>query len=96
MLDTNVLMHDPASLFRFQEHDLFIPMIVLEELDQCKKGLSDIARNARQTSRFLDEFIGRTMLSEIRDGIPLSRLEVSKQQNEGCSGRLFFQTNRLE
>ena len=96
VLDTNVLMHDPASLFRFQEHDLFIPMIVLEELDQCKKGLSDIARNARQTSRFLDELIGRTMLSEIRDGIPLSRLEVSKQQNEGGSGRLFFQTNRLE
>ena len=96
VLDTNVLMHDPASLFRFQEHDLFIPMIVLEELDQCKKGISDIARNARQTSRFLDELIGRTMLSEIRDGIPLSRLDVAKQQNEGCSGRLFFQTNRLE
>jgi predicted ribonuclease YlaK len=41
VLDTNVLMHDPACLFRFKEHDLFIPMIVLEELDQSKKGVSD-------------------------------------------------------
>ena len=57
VLDTNVLIHDPASLFRFQEHDLFIPMIVLEELDLSKKGLSDVARNARQSSRFLDELV---------------------------------------
>jgi PhoH-like ATPase len=57
VLDTNVLMHDPAAIFRFQEHDIFIPMIVLEELDHAKKGLTEVARNARQVSRFLDELI---------------------------------------
>ena len=44
VLDTNVLMHDPSSVFRFEEHDLFIPMVVLEELDGLKKGTSDAAR----------------------------------------------------
>ena len=57
VLDTNVLMHDPTALFRFQEHDIFIPMVVLEELDAGKKGLSEVARNARQASRFIDELI---------------------------------------
>src|SRR6516164_4350754 len=55
VLDTNVLMHDPTSLFRFEEHDVFLPMVTLEELDDNKKGMSEVARNARQASRFLDE-----------------------------------------
>ena len=59
VLDTNVLMHDPASLFRFEEHDLYLPMGTLEELDSNKKGLSDVARNARQASRFLDEIVSQ-------------------------------------
>ena len=53
VLDTNVLMHDPTSIFRFEEHDVYIPMIVLEELDAHKKGLSEASRNVRQVSRFL-------------------------------------------
>ena len=57
VLDTNVLMHDPAAIFRFEEHDIYIPMIVLEELDAGKKGLSESARNVRQVSRFLDELM---------------------------------------
>ena len=57
VLDTNVLMHDPTSLFRFEEHDLYIPMATLEELDNNKKGMSEVARNARQASRYLDEMI---------------------------------------
>ena len=52
VLDTNVLMHDPMCLFRFEEHDIFLPMIVLEELDGHKKGMTEVARNARQTSIF--------------------------------------------
>ena len=40
VLDTNVLMHDPTSIFRFEEHDVYLPMVVLEELDAHKKGLS--------------------------------------------------------
>ena len=96
VLDTNVLMHDPACLFRFKEHDLFIPMVVLEELDHAKKGLSEISRNARQTSRFLDELIHRISLDEIRAGIPLDRLDALVQCDAGCSGRLFFEVNRPE
>ena len=57
VLDTNVLMHDPTSLFRFEEHDVYIPMAMLEELDNHKKGMSEVARNARQASRYLDEMI---------------------------------------
>lgn len=57
VLDTNVLMHDPTALYRFDEHDIFLPMIVLEELDRGKKGLSEVSRNVRQVSRFLDELM---------------------------------------
>ena len=57
ILDTNVLMHDPTCLFRFEEHDIFLPMMTLEELDNNKKGMSEVARNARQSSRMLDEII---------------------------------------
>lgn len=95
VLDTNVLLHDPSALFRFEEHDLFIPMLVLEELDQCKKGLTDTARNARQTSRFLDELIRFHDLSTIRSGIALSRLEASEEEPSTASGRLFFQVDRV-
>ena len=55
VLDTNVLMHDPTALFKFEEHDVFLPMQVIEELDNAKKGTSEVSRNARQASRFLDE-----------------------------------------
>src|SRR5580700_3290954 len=57
VLDTNVLMHDPTSIFRFEEHDIYLPMVVLEELDANKKGLSEASRNARQVSRFLDDMM---------------------------------------
>ena len=59
VLDTNVLMHDPTSLYRFEEHDIFVPMMTLEELDANKKGMSEVARNARQASRLLDEIVSR-------------------------------------
>ena len=57
IIDTNVLMHDPTSIFRFEEHDVFLPMMVLEELDAAKKGLSEVARNVRQVSRFIGEMM---------------------------------------
>ncbi|OXH81957.1 hypothetical protein CA830_39080, partial [Burkholderia multivorans] len=57
VLDTNVLMHDPSSLFRFEEHDVYLPMMTLEELDNHKKGMSEVARNARQVSRTLDALV---------------------------------------
>ena len=76
VLDTNVLMHDPMSLFRFEEHDVFLPMITLEELDNNKKGLSEVARNARQVSRNLDGLATFTDAKGTVDataGIPLAK-----------------------
>ncbi|MHA3902131.1 PhoH family protein [Castellaniella sp. WN] len=84
VLDTNVLLHDPSSLFRFAEHDVFLPMIVLEELDHQKKGMSEVARNARQVSRYLDQLIGTADLSK---GVPLDTLG-----NSDALGSLYFQT----
>ena len=49
VLDTSVLMHDPSALFKFQEHHVYLPMTVLEELDNAKIGVSEVARNLRQT-----------------------------------------------
>ncbi len=95
VLDTNVLMHDSAAIFRFQEHDIFIPMVVLEELDSAKKGLTEVARNARQVSRFLDELIHNVDQNQIDAGIVLLRLDYTEQIDRQCSGRLFFQMRRM-
>ncbi|MDD1644539.1 MAG: PhoH family protein [Methylococcaceae bacterium] len=96
VLDTNVLMHDPAAIFRFQEHDIFIPMIVLEELDHAKKGLTEVARNVRQVSRFLDELIRDASQQTLNDGLPLSRIEHGPKVDTSMSiGRLYFQTSAM-
>jgi PhoH-like ATPase len=89
VLDTNVLMHDPTSLFRFEEHDVFLPMQTLEELDNNKKGLSEVARNARQASRFLDEIVSRAT-GRIEAGIAIARHDA-----DTATGRLFLQTEVL-
>ncbi|ADC62929.1 PhoH family protein [Allochromatium vinosum] len=96
VLDTNVLMHDPTSLFRFQEHDVFIPMVVLEELDRAKKGLSEVARNVRQVSRFLDQLMSDADKAEIDAGLPLGPDAVGGGITQSASGRLFFQTEPLD
>ncbi len=90
VLDTNVLMHDPSSLFRFAEHDVFVPMMTLEELDNHKRGMSEVSRNARQVSRTLDELIAQGE-STIEAGIALASLG-----NRDAAGRLFFQTRMIE
>ena len=71
VLDTNVLLHDPTALFRFKEHDIYLPMMVLEELDHAKKGTSEVARNARQVSRFLDELVNDADRAAIEAGLKL-------------------------
>ncbi len=91
VLDTNVLMHDPMSLFRFEEHDVYLPMITLEELDDHKKGMSEVARNARQVSRDLDALAAawaRAGGAEMAEGMPLARTG-----HREAGGKLFFQTN---
>ena len=96
VLDTNVLMHDPACIFRFHEHDIFIPMIVLEELDHAKKGFTDVARNVRQVSRFLDELIRGASQETLNDGLPLSHVEHRPSSEiVDCDGRLYFQTSTM-
>ncbi|TMH31456.1 MAG: PhoH family protein [Betaproteobacteria bacterium] len=91
VLDTNVLMHDPMSLFRFEEHDIYLPMITLEELDGHKRGMTEVARNARQVSRDLDALaasMGSRDATGMSDGLPLSRTG-----HREAAGKLFFQTN---
>jgi PhoH-like ATPase len=90
VLDTNVLMHDPMCLFRFEEHDIFLPMIVLEELDGHKKGMSEVARNARQTSRTLDALAG-AQGADIAKGLSLDT--TGHTEARGC---LLFQTRPLD
>ena len=89
ILDTNVLMHDPTSLFRFEEHDIFLPIMTLEELDNNKKGMSEVARNARQASRFLDEIVSGAEHA-IAEGISLKRHDA-----DSATGRLFLQTEAI-
>ncbi len=90
-LDTNVLLHDPTSLFRFEEHDVFIPMTVLEELDEKKKGASEVSRNGRQASRFLNELIERGKQHDLADGLELSNPQGVKLKRGTSVGRLYFQ-----
>ena len=85
VLDTNVLMHDPSALFRFEEHDVYLPMMTLEELDNHKKGMSEVARNARTVSRSLDQLVANTS-GVLEEGIPLNKLG-----NKDATGNLYFQ-----
>jgi PhoH-like ATPase len=89
VVDTNVLMHDPTSLFRFEEHDVYLPIGTLEELDANKKGLSDVSRNARQASRFLDEIVS-TQETDIKQG-----LQIRLKDGQAAKGRLFLQTEAI-
>ena len=90
VLDTNVLMHDPTSIFRFEEHDVFLPMITLEELDGHKKGMSEVSRNVRQVSRELDALAA--------DGLPdpTKGIQLAKTGHREATGRLYFQTTFMD
>ena len=66
VLDTNVLMHDPSSLFRFEEHDIYLPMVTLEELDNNKKGITEVA-NVDKLSVVVFAAGGRSRKSDFVD-----------------------------
>lgn len=93
VLDTNVLMHDPTAIFRFKEHDVYIPMIVLEELDDNKRGTSEVARNARQASRFLDDLLRGMSSEQIEQGVELPHTNTA--DNGNGIGHLLLQTQLL-
>ena len=90
VLDTNVLLHDPMALFRFEEHDIFLPMIVLEELDGHKKGMTEVARNGRQTSRQLDALAG------VKGADMTQGLALDSTGQVAAGGKLYFQTTPLD
>jgi len=81
ILDTNVLIHDPTALQHFDEHDVVIPIVVLEEMDKVKRGMDELARNVREVSRQLDELSASCPVLE--HGCPLPG-----------GGRLFFEMSR--
>ncbi len=83
VLDTNVLLHSPQSLFAFNEHTVIIPEVVLEELDRFKSESSDRGANSREVSRILDRF--RTQ-GNLLAGVPLSEQ----------GGSLRIETNHLD
>ncbi len=91
VLDTNVLMHDPTSIFRFHEHDIFLPMMVIEELDKAKKGATELSRNVRQVSRFLDQMLSQVESMQLDMGIEIKLPEgIDIPLQNG--GKLFFDT----
>lgn len=87
VLDTNVLLHDPYSIFRFAEHDVFIPFVTLEELDNKKAGSADVNRNARQATRLIEEVVSQE--GDMSAGYPLKTVSGSSL------GRLFVQQHAL-
>ena len=96
VLDTNILMHDPTALFKFEEHDVFIPMMVLEELDNGKKRHSESSRNARQVSRFLNELVESHGNRDIAEGIALVQPKGLNLRAEQSIGKLHFQLKQVE
>lgn len=94
VLDTNILMHDPNAIYRFEEHDIYLPMVVLEELDNHKTGLSEVARNVRQANRMFVELMSNTRHQQIVDGLPIPNHFNSETGH--ASGRLFFQIYEFE
>ena len=91
VIDTNILMHDPTAIYRFEEHDIYLPMVVLEELDNHKTGISEVARNVRQTNRMLVELMSNSTHDQIVAGLPLPNY-LNKDKAK-ITGRLFFQTD---
>ncbi|MDO8521239.1 MAG: PhoH family protein [bacterium] len=93
VLDTNVLIHDPTSLFRFEEHDVCLPVTVIEEIDNNKKGQSEVARNSRQVARWLNKIIsGPRTESGIRGVVAYPLSPVDKK----AKGKLLIQTEKVE
>jgi PhoH-like ATPase len=88
ILDTNVLLHDPQCLFRFEEHDIYIPFVTLEELDNKKQGTQDVNRNARQATRLIADVASQP--GKLQRGFLLKSFNGKK-----ATGRMFLQDKLL-
>ncbi|MHD0644007.1 PhoH family protein [Pseudomonas aeruginosa] len=73
ILDTNVLIHDPNAILNFQEHEVAIPMVVLEELDKLKVGKQSASSECRQAIRLIDSILGDATPEELAAGVPIPR-----------------------
>ena len=79
VLDTNVLLHDPRAIFKFDEHEVVLPIYVIEEVDRFKREMNELGRNARMLSRFIDELREKAE-SNLQGGVTLpsgGRLRVA-------------------
>ncbi|WP_367607571.1 PhoH family protein [Legionella sp. W05-934-2] len=91
VLDTNILMHDPTAIYRFEDNDIYLPMVVLEELDSHKMGLSEVARNVRQTNRMIVEMMAKATHEQVVNGLPIPNYLAQQEK----TGRLYFQTDEF-
>jgi PhoH-like ATPase len=102
VLDTNVLLHDPRAIFRFEDNDVIIPIYVIEEVDQFKREGSERGRNARQIARVLDELrekggslAGGVALSSggtLRVAVPAKRPELPSAIDKATMDQAILQT----
>lgn len=95
VLDTNVLIHDPQALFAFEDNRVVIPIVVIEEIDQFKKGLDEKSRNARQISRYLDDL---RKSGKLQDGVPTDRggmiqVTVNREVADTAAKLIFMDVN---
>lgn len=95
VLDTCVYIHDPSALFSFKDHDIYVPMAVLRELDNQKSNFKkpENARNARQISRYFDELLVGATPQDVEKGFLLSSLasRYGKTEPSEKTGRIFFE-----
>lgn len=73
VLDTNVLIHDPSAIWNFDEHDVVLPMTVLEELDNLKSGRAALGADSRQAIREIDRILGSAAPADVERGVPIER-----------------------
>src|SRR5580704_6526892 len=102
VLDTNVLLHDPHAIFRFEDNDVIVPIYCIEEVDQFKREGSERGRNARQIARVLDELReqggslagGVTLASGgmLRVAVPAKRPELPSAIDRAAMDQAILQT----
>lgn len=95
VLDTSVLIHDPSAIFRFQEHNIFLPFAVLEALDHAQQRTPETAQNIRQINLFLDELVKTGDSNNLQEGITLNQHSLASNFDNRCQGRLFFQSEHI-
>lgn len=95
VVDTSVLVHDPSAIFRFQEHTVFLPFLVLDELKNIKQGSTETAQNIRQINHFLDDLVRTVESGNLDEGILLEHYPFASKFDSRCRGKLFFQTEHL-